>query len=158
MPRKKGETTFSQNKYYEQNKEKLLSDRASRYATDPLYKAKVQEAARKRYKEKQESQGVKKVDGTTYVINGTTYVTTGYIAAGVGIAASLVNYYSDSGYLPLPNKKLGYSRKMYPIQLATAIVEVLKEYTQGSFSDGKQIRIRVAEIIGNKVYRSMTQW
>lgn len=157
MPRKKGDQPFSQKEYYERRKQTLKEIKAQRYATDPEYRRKVQEASRSNYQKKREASGVAKIDGVTYEINGVTYVTKGYIAKRTGLSTGLLNYYHEAGFLPVPKRILDYTHKMYPLFLAEAIIPVLQEYMDGEFKDGKEIKERVKASMGEIDYEEATE-
>lgn len=154
MPKKTH--NFSQSDYYKKRKDELSQIRKNKYLTDPVFQEAAKQRAKEAYRRRKGDSDTEKLSPETFRVGSITYNTVGYIARNCNITANLINYYHDQGYIPIPQDVAGYSRRMYNMELAEAIIVVITAYTKRELQKPAEMYDKLVALLGKQKIKEMT--
>lgn len=146
---------FSQSEYYQKRKGELSEIRKNKYLNDPQFQEAAKQRAREAYNRKKSISESERISPETFRIGSTIYHTVGYIAKRCNITASLINYYHEQDYLPLPKEIGGYSRRRYHNELAEAMIPAILSYVTREIQKPEDMYNKIKKSLGKQKFEEL---
>lgn len=134
--------------WYEQNKERVASQRKARYENDPEYRQRILDNRKKQRQREKEARQRREVQGNvlenrklkTFKVNSdlgscvSTFYSIGQLAKELGVAVPTLRKWERDGVLPLPIYRTEGQHRLYTEDQVSIIKEVFTENKQGKWS------------------------